>query len=86
LIRFGICGSDGMTNENPVRFTLSDTTHVVVKKVLNNKYDFELTLPNGNRKTFIWLENNENEFIDRKGISDKLITEAVTMFVRMMNA
>jgi len=75
-----------MANENYVRFTLSDATHVVVKKVLNNKYDFELTLPNGNRKTFIWLANDEQEYRDRKGISDGLIDEAVNVFAGIMNA
>lgn len=75
-----------MANENSVRFTLSDTTHVVVKKILNNKYDFELTLPNGNRKTFIWLVNDENEYMDRKGVSDRLISEAVNVFASIMNA
>jgi hypothetical protein len=75
-----------MANENPVRFTLSDSTHVVVKKVPNNKYDFELTLPNGNRKTFIWLANDENEYTDKKGIADGLVNEAVHVFAGIMNA
>ncbi len=69
-----------MTDENPVRFTLLDGTTVTVKKVTNNKYDFQLKLPNGNRKTFIWETGNEDEFSDRKGSKDVLIAEALKQF------
>ena len=69
-----------MADENSIRFTLSDDTHVVVKKVTNSKYDFELTLTNGNRKTFMWCDNDTNQFGDRNGDTDKRITEAVQQF------
>ena len=74
-----------MANDNPIRFTLSDDTHVIVKKVTNNKYDFELTLPNGNRKTFMWYINDTNEFGDRNGNIDVRITEAVQQFLGALN-
>ena len=59
-----------MANEESIRFTLSDETRVIVKKVTNNKYDFELTLINGNRKTFRWSNSDANEFGDRNGNID----------------
>ena len=74
-----------MTNDNSIRFTLSDDTSVIVKKVTNNKYDFELTLPNGNRKTFIWRGDALNEFGDRNGDIDGRITEAVQQFLSASN-
>jgi hypothetical protein len=74
-----------MTNDNSIRFTLSDDTRVIVKKVTNNKYDFELTLPNGNRKTFIWRGDALNEFGDRNGDIDGRITEAVQQFLSASN-
>ena len=74
-----------MANEDSIRFTLSDDTRVIVKKVTNNKYDFELTLINGNRKTFRWLDNDANEFGDRNGKVDKRISEAVQRFQRTLN-
>ena len=74
-----------MTNDNSIRFTLSDDTRVIVKKVTNSKYDFELTLPNGNRKTFIWRGDASNEFGDRNGDIDGRITEAVQQFLGALN-
>jgi hypothetical protein len=73
-----------MANDDSIRFTLSDDTHVLVKKVTNNKYDFELTLPNGNRKTFVWCNNTANEFGDRNGNIDVRITEAVQQFLNTL--
>jgi len=70
-----------MTGDN-VRFTLSNDTKVTVKKVLNNKYDFELTMPNGSRKTFIWTA--EADLRDRKGKVDKCVTEAIKLFTAML--
>jgi len=74
-----------MTNDNSIRFTLSDDTRVIVKKVTKDKYDFELTLPNGNRKTFIWSGDASNEFGDRNGNIDGRITEAVQQFLGALN-
>ena len=71
--------------DNIIRFILSDDTRVAVKKVLNNKYDFELTFANGNRKTFILRSLADNDFIDGKGRRDSLINEAVKLFVSIMN-
>ncbi len=51
----------------------------------NNKYDFELKLPNGNRKTFIWSINDANEFGDRHGNTDGKIIEAVQQFLGTLN-
>jgi hypothetical protein len=82
----GICGTYSMANDNPVRFTLSDDTRVIIKKVKNNKYDFELTLSNGNRKTFMWSTNEVNELSDRHGNIDERITEAVQQFLGTLNA
>ena len=73
-----------MTDEI-IRFTLSDDTRVAVKKVLNNKYDFELTFTNGNRKTFILHSLADNDFIDGRGRRDNLVDEAVKQFVSIMN-
>ena len=56
-----------MENKESTRFTLSDDTRVIVKKVTDHKYDFELTLTNGNRKTFRWYDNDANEFADCNG-------------------
>ncbi len=71
-----------MANDYPIRFTLSDNTLVIIKKVLNNKYDFEMIRPNGSRKTFIWAEdaaylNNHNE---------NVIKEAVQQFRNILSA
>jgi len=75
-----------MTNDNPVRFTLSDNTIVIVKEVTNNKYDFEMILPNGNRKTFLWGDNMLEDFQDKRGNIDKRITEAVSKFSDLKNS
>ena len=72
-----------MANEDSIRFTLSDNTQVVVKEVTNNKYDFELTLPNGNRKTFIWAGDGVYNFSTRKGGSDGIVEEAINKFVAL---
>lgn len=74
-----------MANVESIRFTLSDNTLVIVKKVTNNKYDFELTLTNGNRKTFRWCVNDANEFGDRNGNIDERISEAVQQFQNTLN-
>jgi len=68
-----------MTNDNCIWFTLDDNTQVIVKKITNNIYDFELLLMNKSRKTFRWSENF-SEFADRKGNYDLLISEAVKKF------
>ena len=75
-----------MTNESPVRFTLSNNTNVFIKKVTNSKYDFELIFPNGSRKTFIWWTDEVNEYCDRKGQKDELIAEAVQQFRTLVHA
>lgn len=72
-----------MANEDSIRFTLSDNTRVVVKKVTNNKYDFELMLPNGNRKTFIWVGDGVYNFSNRKGSKDVIMEEAIKMFIEL---
>lgn len=74
-----------MASDNGIRFTLSDNTLVIIKKVTNIKYDFELTFTNGSRKTFLWFVNIANEFKDRKGNIDKRITEAVQQFLITLN-
>lgn len=66
-----------MTDANPIRFTLNDNTHVIVKATNNSKYDFELRLVNGNRKTFVWSLGMPEVFKYTKGKIDKLATEAV---------
>ena len=74
-----------MANDDNIRFTLSDNTRVIVKKVTNNKYDFELTLPNGNRKTFIWLGDGVKDFSSRKGKKEEMIEEAINRIVDLQN-
>ncbi len=69
-----------MSNENPIRFTLDDDTLVIVKEVTNSKYDFELILCNGSRKTFMWTYGASEIFIDKKGNKDARILEAVNKF------
>jgi hypothetical protein len=69
-----------MQNDNPIRFTLNDNTIVIVKKVADNKYDFELILTSGSRKTFLWTYGESIDFKDKKGKTDKLIMEAVNKF------
>jgi len=69
-----------MADEKPIRFTLPDETNVIVRKVLNNKYDFELTLPNGNRKTFIWFIDKD-ELSNLKENKDRLVNESIVKFV-----
>ena len=70
--------------DGKVHFTLSDHTEVEVRKVLNNKYDFELKLPNGNRTTFVLSTDAVADFSDRKGNNDKVILEAVKLFTEML--
>ncbi|MEP6465167.1 MAG: hypothetical protein ABJB05_02625 [Parafilimonas sp.] len=48
---------------------------------MNNKFDFELIMPNGNRKTFLWFNNAINKLGDKKGNVDPVITEAVNQFL-----
>ena len=66
-----------MTNENPVRFTLDNNTEVVVKKVTDDKYDFNLLLANGSRKTFVWSIDMPVYHTDKKGNLDVLVTQAI---------
>ena len=72
-----------MTNDSPVRFTLTDNTVVIVRKVTNNKYDFEMILPNGSRKTFLWLSDMQGNFEDKKGNIDEHIIEAINKFSKL---
>jgi hypothetical protein len=81
-IGFGICSIYHMANDT-IRFTLSDNTLVIIKKVTNIKYDFELTFSNGSRKTFLWFVDITNEFSDRKGNIDKRITESIQHFLAL---
>ena len=69
-----------MTNESPIRFTLDDNTQVIVKKVTNDRYDFELIMCNGSRKTFIWTYGTTADFTNRKGYHDPLVREAINRF------
>lgn len=73
-----------MAKITPIRFTLLDGTIVTVKKVADKKYDFQLQLPNGNRKTFIWLAEDAGEFNDRKGVKDIMVTGAIGQFLKLM--
>lgn len=72
-----------MADDNTIRFTLADNTHVVVKKVTNNKYDFELKLPNGNRKTFVWLGDGLSNFSNKKGNTDGVVEEAINKLIEL---
>jgi len=72
-----------MANDDSIRFTLSDNTTVVVKKVTNYKYDFELKLPNGNRKTFVWSGDGLSNFSNKKGTVDGIIKEAISTFIEL---
>ena len=69
-----------MTSEKPVRFTLNDGTNVIVKKVANNKYDFELIFSNGSHKTFVWNSDTSPEFKTRRGAPDVSVVEAINKF------
>jgi len=69
-----------MTNESPIRFTLGDNTNVIVKKVTNNKYDFELIFSNGSRRTFMWTYGITAGLKKGKGKRDALMAEAVNKF------
>ena len=69
----------------PLRFTLKDGTEVCVKKVTDFKYDFELKLINGNRKTFVWCYNMPQLVENNKGNVDKLASEAITKFNSVAN-
>jgi hypothetical protein len=84
LLWVNICGIIIMADDK-VQFTLSDHTEVEVRKVLNNKYDFELRLPNGSRKTFVWSMDCVTDFCDRKGRKDGLITEAINLFIEILS-
>lgn len=68
-----------MTNTQPIRFTLTDGTGVIVRKVTDIKYDFELKLLNGNRKTFVWSYDMP-QYVENKGGVDKIASEAITTF------
>jgi hypothetical protein len=72
-----------MANDDSIRFTLSDNTTVVIKKVTNNKYDFELKLPNGNRKTFVWSGDGSINLSNKKGTVDGIIKEAINKFIEL---
>jgi len=69
-----------MTSEKPVRFTLNDGTSVIVKKVANNKYDFELIFSNGSHKTFLWSLDTLVQYKTRKGDPDVSVVEAIEKF------
>ena len=71
-----------MANDYPIRFTLSDKTLVIIKKVLNNKYDFEMIRPGGSRKTFIWCESSV-QWLSNHG--EDVIREAIQKFSHIMN-
>ncbi|MBV9963027.1 MAG: hypothetical protein JO072_12335 [Parafilimonas sp.] len=73
-----------MANANPIRFTLSNGAEVTVKEIANNKYDFELKLPNGNRKTFVWSTDSAAEFTNGSGKKDGLVAEAIQQFTNML--
>jgi len=75
-----------MTNENPVRFTLDNNTEVVVKKVTNDKYDFNLLLVNGSRKTFVWSIDMPVYHADKKGNVDVLVTQAIQTLQSIIKA
>ena len=66
--------------ENPTYFTLKDGTKTAVKRVAYNKYDFELKLSNGNRKTFVWNIDMPELFINGNNKTDNLVSEAITTF------
>ena len=70
-----------MTNETPIRFTITNNTFVIVKKVADNKYDFELIFTNGSRRTFIWNYGTSVDYKNRKGDTEKLNIEAVNKFI-----
>ena len=80
-----VCCVLGMTNENPVRFTLDNDIKIIVKKVANNKYDFELILPNGSRKTFVWDINMPLDYADKKGNPDVLVIQTIKKFQSIIN-
>jgi len=69
-----------MTNESPIRFTLTDNTSVIVKKVTNNRYDFELIFSNGSRRTFLWTYGLIADFKTTNVKRDALMVEAVNKF------
>jgi len=70
--------------DDTVHFALSDRTLVIVKKVMNNKYDFQLKLYNGRRKTFVWSIDSVIDISDRKGLKDKIIMEAIKLFKEIL--
>jgi len=74
-----------MTNENPVRFTLDNVIKIIVKKVANNKYDFEMLLSNGSRKTFIWNIDMQIDYADKKGNPDVLVIQTIKKFQSIIN-
>jgi len=74
-----------MTNEDPVRFTLFNNIEVVVKKVANDKYDFNLLLVNGSRKTFVWSVDMPVYHADKKGNPDVLVTQAIQTLQSIIN-
>ena len=81
-----VCYRINMSNESPVRFTLTDNTRVIVKKVTNNRYDFELIFSNGSRKTFMWTLGASMEFINHKGNVDKLVNGILKKFVTIIES
>ena len=72
-----------MANENNVRFTLSDNTIVIVKKMMSDKYDFELFLNNGIRKTFAWNYGDTSLYTQENGKIDKLLQETIETFMKI---
>lgn len=74
-----------MVSESPVCFTLNNDIKIIVKKVANDKYDFELLLPNGSRKTFVWDINMPLDYADKKGNPDILVIEAIKEFQCIIN-
>lgn len=70
-----------MANDCSIRFTLDNGTEVTVKEVTNTKYDFELLMVNGTRKTFLWTTDTPVSFDNRKGKIDAVATEAVNKFI-----
>lgn len=76
-----VCSIFCMANDYSIRFTLNNGTEVTVKEVTDTKYDFELLMVNGTRKTFLWTKDTPASFDNRKGKADAVATEAVNKFI-----
>ncbi len=73
------CDVTGMTND-VIRFTLDNNVEVIVRKITDNTYDFELVFAGGSRRTFVWTYGTPVDAGNKKSHKDEIMIEAINKF------